>query len=248
MKKSKSKLSENIGMLLEVLVVVFFANAFLVQAFAIPTSSMETTMLIGDHILVDRVAYSRSLSPVDGLLLPQVKISRGMKLAFKSPPEIKAGNLARLYYVKRIIGLPGEVLKVVDNQVYIDGRPIEEPYKNLSAPPAVSPNFPPETEFGWPAEFPKEYRACVVDTPMGKGFKIPEKHYFCMGDNRNVSADSRIWGPLPADCIVGKPWRAYWSTDVSTEDMLGKNVLVRAKDFVTGVFTKTRWNRILMKY
>lgn len=246
--KPKASWSENIAMLLEVLVVVFFANAFLVQAFAIPTSSMETTMLVGDHILVDRVAYSRSLSAVDGLVLPQLKIARGMKLAFKSPPEIKAGNLARLYYVKRIIGLPGEVIKVVDNQVFIDGRPIDEPYKNLSSPMAVSPNFPPESQDGWPAEFPNEYRTCIVDTAIGKGFKIPAGHYFCMGDNRNVSADSRIWGPLPADCVVGKPWRNYWSTDTTTENMLGKNVLARAKDFVTGVFTKTRWNRILMKF
>jgi len=194
------------------------------------------------------VAYSSSLSPIDGLILPQRKIERGMIVAFKSPPEIKAGNLSKLFYVKRVIGLPGEVIQVVDNRVYIDGRPIDEPYKNLAAPLAVSPDFPPESPEAWPEQFPREYRPFVVDTDMGRGYKIPPQHYFCMGDNRNLSADSRIWGPLPADCVAGKPWRNYWSTEATTEDMLGKGVFTQARDFIFGGFTKTRWSRILKKF
>ncbi|MCX6562936.1 MAG: signal peptidase I [Candidatus Aminicenantes bacterium] len=239
---------ENLEMILEVLVLVFFVNAFLVQAFAIPTPSMENEMLVGDHILVDRVAFSTSLGKIDGLILPQVRIERGMKVAFKSPPEIAARNISRLFYVKRIIGLPGETIKLIANQVYIDGRPIDEPYKNLSAPVSVSPDFPPASPDAWPPEFPPEYRSSLVETPLGTAFKIPVGHFFCMGDNRNLSADSRIWGPLPADDIVGRPWRNYWSTKTTTADMLGKSAPARLKDFLLGLFTKTRWNRILKRF
>ncbi len=247
-KKIQRAFQENLEMILEVLVLVFFVNAFLVQAFAIPTASMEDNLLIGDHILVDRVAYSQSLSPIDAALLPQVKIQRGMIVAFKSPPEIKAGNIKKLFYVKRAIGLPGETIKIIGNKVYIDGRPIVEPYVNFRAPLTVSPDFPPDPAETWPEEFPEEYRSSLVRTEIGTAFKIPDGHYFCMGDNRNLSADSRIWGPLAADCIVGKPWRNYWSTESTTEDMLGKSLPARIKDFVLGFFTKTRWNRILKRF
>ena len=241
-------LEENLEMILEVLVVVFFVNAFLVQAFAIPTASMEDNLLIGDHILVDRVAYSQSLSPIDAALLPQVKIQRGMMVAFKSPPEIEARNIKRLFYVKRIIGLPGETIKIIASRVYIDGEPIAEPYANFRAALTVSPDFPPAPSDTWPEEFPQEYRNSLVETEIGTAFKVPDGHYFCMGDNRNLSADSRIWGPLPADYIIGKPWRNYWSTESTTEDMLGKSMPARMKDFVLGFFTKTRWNRILKRF
>jgi len=239
---------DNVEMILEVLVLVFFVNGFLLQAFAIPTPSMEPEMLIGDHILVDRVAYSQSLGALDKLVLPQVRIERGMKVAFKSPPEIAAGNVNRLFYVKRIIGLPGETIRMSANTVYIDGRPIDEPYKNLSAPVSVSPDFPPSSPDAWPAEFPAAYRTYLVETPQGPAFKIPEGHYFCLGDNRNLSADSRIWGPLPGDDIAGRPWRNYWSTKTTTADMLDKGAPARLKDFFLGIFTRTRWNRILKRF
>ncbi len=240
--------NENLSMFLEVLVTVFFANAFLLQAFAIPSSSMEPAMLIGDHVLVDRTAFSRSLTPIGGGILPQVRVTRGMEIVFKAPPEIKSGNMGRLFYVKRVIGLPGEVIRISGNTVYINGRPLDEPYKNLTSPQAVPPDFPPADDSGWAGEFPPEYRSSTVGTPEGRAFKVPAGHYFCLGDNRNISADSRIWGPLPADCVAGRPWRVYWSTRASTEEMLGRGFLGRAWGFVSGVFSKTRWDRFFMKY
>ncbi|MGA2587520.1 MAG: signal peptidase I [Candidatus Aminicenantales bacterium] len=241
-------IEENLEMLLEVLVLVFFVNAFLLQAFAIPTPSMENNLLVGDHMLVDRIAYSQSLSKIDAAILPQVKIRRGMMVAFKSPPEIDARNMGRLFYVKRVIGLPGEMIKIIGNKVHINGRPIDEPYVNLSAPLTVSPDFPPASPDAWPAEFPREFRNFVVTTELGPAYKVPDGHYFCLGDNRNLSADSRIWGPLPADYVIGKPWRNYWSTKTTTDAMLGKSAPARLKDFVLGFFTKTRWNRILKRF
>lgn len=249
-KKTSAKAGwrENVALVLEVLVLVSFVNAFLLQAFAIPTSSMEGEMLIGDMILADRVAYSRSLSALDAFLLPQLEIKRGMIIAFRSPPEIRAGNLGQLHYVKRVIGLPGELIRVSDNVVTIDGKPIDEPYKNLSALAAVPSDFPPGPGEEWPEAFPREYRGAVVETPDGRAFRVPAGHYFCMGDNRNVSADSRIWGPLPADCVAGKPWRNYWSIRRTTEEMLNPNIFTKVKNLVLGVFTRTRWDRILKKF
>jgi signal peptidase I len=247
-KSAKPGWRENVALILEVLVLVSFINAFILQAFGIPTASMEDRMLVGDRILADRVAYSRSLSTLDAILLPQLEIGRGMIIAFRSPPEIRAKNYARLHYVKRVIGLPGELVRVADNVVSINGEPIEEPYKNLSAPAAISPDFPPAPGEEWPQEFPAEYRDAVVDTPGGPAYRVPAGHYFCMGDNRNVSADSRIWGPVPADCIAGKPWRNYWSTKTTTDEMLNPNILAKIKNTVVGLFTRTRWDRFLKKF
>ncbi len=247
-KRPKSGWKENAALVLEVLVLVSFVNAFLLQAFAIPTSSMEPQMLIGDRILADRVVFSRSLSTLDSFLLPQLEIRRGTIIAFRSPPEIRARNYAQLHYVKRVIGLPGELVRVANNVVMIDGEPLDEPYKNLSSPALVPPDFPPGPGEEWPEAFPEEYRGAVVATREGPAYRVPAGHYFCMGDNRNVSADSRVWGPVPADCVVGKPWRAYWSTEATTAEMLSPNILTKVKNAVVGLVTRTRWNRILKKY
>jgi signal peptidase I len=247
-KKKEGAFRENIEMILEVLVLVFFINAFLLQSFGIPTPSMEDNMLVGDHLLVDKVAYSQSISKIDGVLFPQQKIKRGMIVVFKSPPEVKAGNLDRLTYVKRVIGLPGELLQIIANRVHINGTPLDEPYVFLKGEPAVPADFPPENPILWWDEFPPQFRKSLVHTETGMAFKIPEGHYFCMGDNRNISADSRIWGPVPGDFFIGKPWRIYWSFAASTDHFLNKGFLKRTLDTVLNFFKRTRWNRILKKY
>lgn len=246
--KKEGALRENVEMILEVLVLVFFINAFLLQSFGIPTPSMEDNMLVGDHLLVDKVAYSKSLGAVDRIVFPQLKIKRGMIVVFKSPPEVKALNLDRLTYVKRVIGLPGELIMIFKNQVFINGTPIEEPYTFIRGDERVPTDFPPESPVLWWDEFPPEFRNSLVHTEMGMAFKIPEGHYFCMGDNRNLSADSRIWGPVPADYIIGKPWRIYWSFAASTEYFLNEGFFKRLVNTVVHFFSQTRWNRFLKKY
>jgi signal peptidase I len=247
-RKKEGAFRENVEMILEVLVLVFFINAFLLQSFGIPTPSMEDNMLVGDHLLVDKVAYSHSLSSVDSLVFPQLDIKRGHIVVFKSPPEVKAQNLDRLTYVKRVVGLPGELIQVVDNRVYINGTLLEEPYTFFKGDVRVPANFPPEKPVLWWEEFPPRFRKSLVSTDMGMAFKIPEGHYFCMGDNRHLSADSRIWGPVPADFIIGKPWRIYWSFAASTDHFLNRGFLKRLTNTIVHFFTKTRWNRILKKY
>ncbi|MCK4835880.1 MAG: signal peptidase I, partial [Candidatus Aminicenantes bacterium] len=175
----------------EVLIYVFFVMTFLLQSFVIPTGSMEDTLLIGDHLLVGKVSYSRSLGLWDGLLFPQQKIERGMIVTFKSPAEMDKE------YVKRIIGLPGETIKIMDKKVYIDDKPLDEHYTFFKDSEIVN---------GYRDNFPE--------------YTIPSNQYFCMGDNRDNSFDSRFWGPVHEDLIIGKPWRIYWSYHSSSEEYL----------------------------
>ncbi len=251
-KKTKQKregaFRENMEMILEVLVLVFFINAFLLQSFGIPTPSMEENMLVGDHLLVDKVAYSQALSKVDGIVFPQIKIKRAMIAVFKAPHEVKAGNLDRMTYVKRIIGLPGELIKIVNNKVYINGTPLDEPYTFFKGDVRVPANFPPENALLWLDDFPPQFRGNLEYTEMGMAFRIPEDYFFCMGDNRNLSADSRIWGPLPKDFLIGKPWRIYWSFAASTDFYLNKGFLKKFVDTIGHFFKQTRWKRFLKKY
>ncbi len=244
----RSVLRENIEMILEVLVIVFFINTFLIQTYGVPTPSMEDHMLVGDQLFVNKVVFSQSLGPFEKIIFPKETIKRGMIVVFKAPPEIKAKNRAALIYVKRVIGLPGELLRIVDNQIYINGSPISEPYLNLRADQRVPKDFPPQRSDLWWSEFPQEFRNRLVKTDLGMAFHIPEGFYFCMGDNRNLSADSRIWGPVPRGNIIGEPWRIYWSHKASVDSSYGEGFLKRLGKSVAGFFKNTRWNRILKKY
>lgn len=251
-KKKKEKrqgvLRENIEMILEVLVLVFFINAFLLQSFGIPTPSMEDNMLVGDHLLVDKVAYSQSLTGIDGFMFPQLEIRRGMIVVFKAPHEVEGGNLSTMTYVKRIIGLPGDLVNIVGGRVHINGTPIEEPYTFFKGNVRVPENFPPENAILWQDEFPTEFRKNLEPTDLGMAFRVPKDYYFCMGDNRNLSADSRIWGPVPREYLIGKPWRIYWSFEASTDHFLNKGFLQRLFDTIIHFFKQTRWKRLLKKY
>lgn len=248
--KPKEKKTRTVGLfreyfelIAETLVFVFFVMTFLLQSFVIPTSSMEDTLLIGDHLLVDKIAYSRSLTGLERLLLPQTPIRRGMIVTFKAPHDLGKE------YVKRVIGLPGETVQLIEKKVYINGRLLPEPYVYFKGYGSID-NFPPANAMDWYYTFPFEFRSSLADTPFGKAFRVPQGHYFCMGDNRDNSSDCRYWGPVPADYIVGKPWRIYWSYDSTSSEYLTPGIAHKARDlFQTALsfFSKTRWNRTIKK-
>ncbi len=244
----KGGVRENLKMLIEVLVTVLFVNGFLLQSFVIPTGSMETHMLVGDHLLVDKVAYSQPLNTLDTLILPQRNIERGMIVVFKAPPAIAASDWSHLIYVKRVIGLPGETVQILRNVVYINGKQLFDPDKTLMGRPSVPADFPPRDGVSWWPEFPREYRDNVVQTERGPAFRVPAGHYFCLGDNRFISVDSRIWGPLPADHIIGKPWRNYWSYDKTKGGGSGGGMIERLIKIPGRFIDRTRWDRILKKF
>lgn len=248
-KREVSLFREYFELITEVVIFVFFINAFLLQTYVIPSSSMEDTMLIGDHLLVDKVAYCQSLNSFDRILLPQQDIERGMLLTFSGPSEINKGAEPK-NLVKRVIALPGDTIKIVREKVFINGVLIDEPYRNFKGRPPTG-NFPPENPYDWHHEFPIKFRDSFVDTVNGSAFLVPAGHYFCMGDNRNNSFDSRMWGPVPAQYIIGKPWRVYWSYDSTSSEYLTPGLWHKIKDLFNTIihfFTKTRWERTFKKY
>ncbi len=247
--KEKVTFNMYVEVIVEVFLFVFFVNGFLLQTYVIPSPSMEDSMLIGDHLVVDKVGYSRSITTIDRLLLPQVQIQRGMIVTFSGPSEINSKREPK-NLVKRVIALPGQTIRIVENTVYINGKPIAEPYACFKYGGGM-PNFPPEYPYFWHPEFPYKYRDSIVDTPQGKVFLVPQDHYFCMGDNRNNSFDSRCWGPLPANYIIGRPWRVYWSFASNGSEYQTSGVMEKVKDIfrtITSFFTRTRWERTFKKY
>jgi signal peptidase I len=138
---------EYFELIVETLIYVFFVNTFLLQSFVIPTASMENTLLIGDHLLVNKVAYSRSLNGLENALLPQIIIQRGMVVTFKAPLELEKE------YVKRVIGMPGDRLRIRNKQVYINGRPLDEAYLRFEKT-GHEPEFPPRNYYDWYFQFP----------------------------------------------------------------------------------------------
>jgi signal peptidase I len=217
------------------IILLLFATTTLVQAFVIPSASMESTLLIGDHVLVDKLVYA----PQDGFgarMLPNRDVRRGDIIVFRYPLDIKED------YVKRAIGIPGDHIRFVDKQLILNGKPVNEPYVQHSAsfPDAYRDNFPIS-----PAA-PLRPRAMeMLQNHVDNGeLVVPKDYVFAMGDNRDDSDDSRYWGLVPRENIVGTPVVIYWSYDATTQDLTNGNIgLDHIVDVVAHFFTKTRWKR-----
>jgi len=183
-------------------ILALFVRTFVVQAFKIPSGSMENNLLIGDHLLVNKFVFAPTLTSLERTLLPIDPVRRGDILVFKGPEEPERD------LIKRVIGLPGETLEVRNKTVFINGKPLSEPYVHFI--------FPPE-----------ERAAGVASSDHGEKsdygpVTVPERHYFMMGDNRDNSRDSRYWGFMPADDIKGKALFVYFSfTDPEARDAGG---------------------------
>jgi signal peptidase I len=210
-------------------ILALFIRTFVVQAFKIPTGSMENNLLIGDHLLVNKFVYGPALSGLERSLLPMEEIERGDVVVFKYPEEPERD------FIKRIIGLPGETLELRNKKVFINGRPLDEPYVQFLEPPDDSEAGDPDfTDF----DLRKQYGPVT----------IPPNHYFAMGDNRDNSQDSRYWGFLPREYVKGKALMVYWSYEADREDYQQSGIGDQVEGVfstVTQFFTKTRWSRLL---
>ena len=219
------------------LLLLLFGTTTLVQAFVIPTGSMENTLLIGDHLLVDKLAYSPA-GPVSKYLLPYTPVRRGDIIVFRKPTNITET------LVKRVIGVPGDHIKLVDKQVYVNGHKLNEPYKihKTDYIDSYRDNFPSE-----PNTRLEEGAVQMLAQHVRDGeVSVPPDAYFAMGDNRDYSLDSRYWGFVPRANIIGKPWIVYWSYDATTEHLTDSFISVdHLVDLATHFFTKTRWDRTL---
>ncbi len=220
------------------ILLLLFGTTFLVQAFVIPTGSMEDTLLIGDHLLVDKLAYSTPGS-VSKYILPYESPRDGDIIVFRYPVDISQT------FVKRVMGVPGDHIKIIDQQVYRNGKKLSEPYvvhKN-PYPDSFRDNFPSsEANF----TLLDRGRDMLASNVVNGEVVVPPESYFAMGDNRDNSLDSRYWGFVPRDNIIGKPLIIYWSYDATTESLASSSVNNLASHFLDlaeHFFTKTRWNR-----
>ena len=218
-------------------IILIFATSMVAQPEVIPTSSMEDNLLIGDHVIVDRLAYSPGGS-VFQRLLPYETVRRGDIIVFRYPLNIRED------YVKRVIGVPGDRIHLVNKQVFLNGKKLDEPYKvhKTHYINAYRDNFPTgSADFSLPPAAMDMLENHVVNGEV----VVPPGHYFAMGDNRDNSADSRYWGFVPAENIKGKPVIIYWSYDASTQDLVDFTTF-HFIDLAQHFFSKTRWRRTLM--
>ena len=200
-------LREYLESLLVTVILALFGTTFVVQAFKIPSPSMEPTLLVGDHLLVNKFIFGARNHWYDHFL-PYREIRRGDVIVFPWPYDDHP------YYVKRVIGLPGDRLKLVDRKVYINGEPLDEPYAvhdSMAPYDVFQDNFPPVTPGFSPMEMRPEWAAKILSYVHNGELVVPPGKYFAMGDNRDHSSDSRYWGFVDRDAILGRPIVIYWS-------------------------------------
>jgi signal peptidase I len=205
----KSTVREYVESICIAVVLALFVRTYVVQAFKIPTGSMENNLLIGDHLLVNKFVFAPTRTALERMLLPIDPIRRGDILVFKFPQDPDRD------FIKRVIGLPGETLEMREKKIYINGKPLDEPY----------------VHFLYPIEGRKPGEADFTEAAVMRNYgpvTVPEGYYFMMGDNRDNSQDSRYWGFLTRDYIKGKALFIYLSLN---EDV----------DWWRGV----RWSRLL---
>ena len=217
------------------IILLLFGTTTLVQAFVIPTGSMEDTLLIGDHLLVDKLAYAPE-GPISKYLLPYSPIKRGDIIVFRYPVDVTQA------YVKRVVGVPGDRIRIENKQVYRNGVKIDEPYvyHKTDYIDSYRDNFPSE-----PNSRLEEPALRMLEKNVVNGeVVVPPGCVFAMGDNRDSSFDSRYWGFVPRENIIGKPLIIYWSYDAPTDRLATSSIsLDHALDLVQNFFTKTRWGR-----
>ena len=193
MSTKKSVLREYFESIVIAVILALFVRTWAVQAFKIPTGSMENNLLIGDHLLVNKFVFGPA-ARAERAVLPMRDIRRGNIVVFKYPDEPERD------FIKRVIGLPGETIELRNKKVYVNGKALDEPYVHFLFPP---PGDSPEEDF---------------DVRVHYGpVTVPADHYFMMGDNRDNSEDSRYWGFLPREYVKGKAAFIYWSFEDTEE-------------------------------
>jgi signal peptidase I len=225
--------------LLSTVIIAVFVITFIVQAFQIPSESMENTLLIGDYLLVDKFRYGGS--NFWDHIMPYRGVRRGDVVVFRYPVN------PTQHFVKRVIGVPGDRIRLINRQVYVNGKAIAEPYVRYSSQihDAFRDDFPrlnvsvPGLEGVWWLQM----RKLVEDNQL----IVPDGYYFVLGDNRDESLDSRYWGFVPRENIIGRPLVIYWSVrDVNDELQVAASPGDKLFHFAyaaTHLFQMTRWDR-----
>lgn len=220
-----SSTRETVEALIVAGVFLLFVNTWVFRTFFIPSGSMEQTLLVGDHLVVNRYIYGPQPGALERRLLPGRGVRRGDIVVFKSPQD------PRLDLVKRCIALPGDVVEVRDKRLLLNGELVDEPFVRHGDP----------FTGGRDSWNPDRIRRDQMPP-----FRVPDDHYFCLGDNRDHSLDSRFWGPLPARLVKGRASWIYWSYggEPPPAEFQGAGATVRRLGRTAlGFFTRTRWER-----
>ena len=219
----KSVAREYLESIVVAVILALFIRTFAVQAFKIPTGSMEPNLLIGDHLLVNKLVYSPSFGPLEDRLLGKRPIERGHVVVFKFPEDPTRD------FIKRVIGLPGETIEVRNKTVFVDGKPLEESYAHF----IEQPLRPDDPEYGLRTESIRDNWGPQV---------VPPGQLLVLGDNRDNSRDSRFWGFLPRDQVKGRALLVYWSYAATGDEYRREGLWDGVRDTLSAL-GRTRWNR-----
>jgi signal peptidase I len=237
-------LPQAVASLMQTVVIALFVLTFIVQPLLIPSESMEHTLLVGDFLLFNKQTYATP-GLIGRWFLPYRNPARGDIVVFRHPDPPML--------IKRVVGVPGDRLRIADGQVFINGVALNEPYATFEPAMADSgrDNFPGEIP---PRLVDPEWRRQIWSLPSDGELTVPAGEYFVLGDNRNHSRDSRYWGFVPRDAFVGRPLVIYFSlvrtspTDVeppqeparpAANDKLG-----HVRELAAKVAAFVRWRRI----
>jgi signal peptidase I len=240
--REETTFTEYLESLLVTVILALFGTSFVVQAFKIPSASMEKTLMIGDHLLVNKFVFGGQGAWYEKFL-PYRALKRGDIIVFKYP------FLDHPHYVKRVIGLPGDHLKMIDQAVYINGQALNEPYAVHDPDVRYDPfnySFPPLRDQMIPVNVIDEWHSELRKYVQGDEIVVPPDKYFAMGDNRDHSQDSRYWGFVDREAIMGRPFLIYWSVEA---DYTGESTfwgrLAGIFDTLVHLPARTRWKRML---
>jgi signal peptidase I len=188
LRKNKSVFREYFEAICVAILLALFIRTFVVQAFKIPSGSMLPTLLIGDHLLVNKFIYGIRVPFTGQILIPIKSPSRGDVVVFRFPKD------RTIDYIKRVIGTPGDTIEIKNKKIFINGEPFKDPHAQFGSSAVLSANASPRDNLG----------------PI----VVPEQRIFVMGDNRDNSYDSRFWGFVEQRDILGKAFILYWSWDI----------------------------------
>lgn len=222
-----SVVREYVEALIVAAVFLGFTNNFVLKTFYIPSGSMEDTLLIGDHLFVNRYIFGPRPTTLEQKLLPGRDVRRGDIVIFRSPETPK------IDLVKRCIGLPGDEIRMVDKRLLLNGEEVDDGVYAVHRDPRTYPSTGP---FG-PTQLRRDNWGPLL---------VPDDHLFCLGDNRDHSHDSRYWGPVPLSLVKGRAAVVYWSYGGETPDGTWHGLGHRLKQLANtalGFLTKTRWER-----
>ena len=231
-KYTKSKLRQNIEALAFAILLALIIRTFVFQPFKIPSGSMIPTLLVGDHLLVNKFIYGTRIPFTDIEIFPIEKIKRGDVIVFTYPNNERDPSKNGLYYIKRVVGLPGDEIDLNGRNLYINGGKVPIVYEGTYSDKRNTEQFDEYREDLFGEEHTVIFRKGKENTNRGSYIpvtKVPEGSVFVMGDNRDNSQDSRFWGFVPMENIAGRAFIIHWSWDFANPDILNK----------------VRWDRIL---